>query len=194
MILLVYLISFAALVSQKSSIGYLGIILPYWSLLIAVPLKEKFNPKKIISITLTILIILYILSNIFITFNLLSASKDYNYQIIEDTAQKYIPNGTVVAGDTAYWMLLHNYYTYYDFFNLVNNSNLDYNLDPSSFKKLNVSYILYDRFWANRTTTKFKEFLNNNCTLIAEVPKNSSLNVLSPNGEFTPIKIYKINK
>ena len=188
-ILLVYLVSFTVFISQKNSIWYLGIMLPYLSLLIAVPFKAKFNPKKIISITLTALLILCIVSNVFTISNIISTAKDYNYQLIEDTAHKYIPNGTVVAGDTAYWMLLHDSYTYYDFFNLVN-----YNLDPSTFKKLNVSYILYDKFWAGMNPTKFEEFLNNNCTLITEIPRNSSLGILSPNADFTPIKIYRINR
>ncbi len=187
-ILLTHLILFTVLISQKNEFWYLALILPYWSILLTLPLKGKFNPKKIISIVLTILIIVYILSNVFVIFNLISTAKNYNYELIEDTTQKCIPNGSVIAGDTAYWMLLHNYYIYYDFFNLTN-----YDINSSSFKRLNVSYILYDKFWADRSTPKFTEFLNENCTLISEIPKNSSLRIY-PNADFTPIKIYKINR
>lgn len=186
-ILSIYLISFTIIVSQKIAFWYLGIILPYLSLLIAIPFKERFYQKKNIYAILTVLIALYVISNIFTISNIFLISKDYDYQAIEYDVQKYVPNGTVIAGATSYWIPLHDSYSYYSSFAV----HANYNLSVSCFKKLNIKYILYDTSWASISTSQFKEYLHDNCTLIAEVSQNVSL---PPNLNVNSIKIYKINK
>ncbi len=69
--------------------------------------------------------------------------------------------------------------------------HVNYSLSFPSFKKLNISYILYDDSWESIITPQFREYLRDNCTPIAEISQNISL---PPNLESTSIKIYKINK
>lgn len=91
--LLVHLVFFSILISQKIAFWYLGIILPYWTLLLAIAFKEKFNSKNYTSIILAILLVLYVLSNVFIISNIFLSTKDYDYRSIEYDTQKYIPTG-----------------------------------------------------------------------------------------------------
>lgn len=185
-IILVHLVSVTILVSQKLAFWYLGAILPYWALLIAIPFKEKFNQKKYISTILTIVLALYLISNIFTISNIFLITKEYDYQSIEHEVQKYIPNESVIVGTTAFWIPLHTSHTYYTSFSV----HAHYNLSISSFKKLKVNYILYDDSWASVSTPKFKEYLRDNCTLITEIHQNLSL---PPDLDVSSIKIYRIN-
>ncbi|KAF5053447.1 Dolichyl-phosphate-mannose-protein mannosyltransferase [anaerobic digester metagenome] len=186
-VLLVHLILFAVLVSQKYATWYLGIILPYWSILITLPFKGRFNYRKSSQTVIIILITLTLITNTFGILSILYTNDGYNYQSVPVAVQKYIPNGSVVVGATPYWITLHKNYTYYDY----------RYLDASDFKKLNVKYILYDNRWNYMLHNSYymkdchispdtTAFLSNNCTLIGEIPYSHSIT-------FGPIKVYKVN-
>lgn len=179
-----------ALIDQKMSYWYFTIILPYWSLIIAIIFNNKIEFKKGIRIFISILILsLLFLNCIWIT-NALYESKNIENNAIEYEVQKFVPNGSVVSGDPTLWLSLHENYIYYD----------EYMLDPSYYKRLHtppenlsflgfksagVQYFLYDAGCEiNSNSFTNAEFLKNNCTLIGEIPYN-------PNIGFR-IKIYKI--
>lgn len=66
----------------------------------------------------------------------------------------------------------------------------NYSLKLSSIEKLNISYILDDGSWTKLNTSN-KQFIQDNCTLIAYIPQNLTL---PPYYGYSNIKIYKINK
>ncbi len=179
-VLITNIILLTVIVSQKDAYWYLGILLPYWSILIALPvqnakLKLKIR-KNLISTIFLFLILGYVLINCYAISHILLTTTNNNYKEIEFEVQKYIPEGSVVAGEPADWFSLQEHYKFYD----------RYQLGPDSFKKVNVGYILYDNYWENENDPTINNFLNENCTLIAEIPKNGNIGL-------SPIKIYKIN-
>ena len=176
-VLSVHLVLFAVIVVQKYSAWYFGIILPYWSILIALLFKGRFNYKKSIQNGIMVLLIAYVVINTFGILNIFVTTGNYNPHSIQYEVPQYIPNGSVVVGDATFWLDLHDNYTYYDY------------RPNSSFKEPDVQYILYDDYWATHQNSTdhadIKEFLDNKCTLITEIPKN-------PNIKISPIKIYKV--
>lgn len=186
-VLAVHVILLAVLVSQKYAIWYFGIILPYWFIFISLIFKVRFNYNKSLRTIITVFLVTILLINTFGVFNIIYSTKNYDYQTVQPEIQGYIPNGSIVIGDPEYWVTLHNNYTYYDY-HYMNNSDLS---------KLKGSYILYDRFWNYSVHDKyylsfgqiFAEtpiFLEDNCTLIGEIPVNPSI-------KLSPVYIYKVN-
>lgn len=175
-IILLQIFLFAILVSRKSY-WYLGIILPFWTILIASPffnlnLKHKLTLKKVLAV---LLIIGYISLSFYGIYNLINLNKGYNYREIENEINQYIPQGSTILGPGDYWINLHDKYKYYDF----------RRFPPEAVRQYHIQYILYDSSWISEDTLNFKTFLNQNCTLIGEI-KNSNI-------ELGPIKIYKVN-
>lgn len=176
-ILAVHVFLFAFLISQKYATWYLGIILPYFSILIALPSLWGLNHKKGIQTSIIVVLCLFIAINALGLVNILYTTNDRSYQAIYYDVEKYVPNGSIVLGDPALWVTLHDNYSYYDY----------HNLSVSTSKKVGVEYLLVDNYWAiNESYTCFKGFLKNNCTLIGEIPY--SINVKSG-----PIEIYRVN-
>jgi 4-amino-4-deoxy-L-arabinose transferase-like glycosyltransferase len=183
-ILLTHLILLTVVVSDKLNFWYLTMILPYWMILIVLPFKNKINfkDKGLKSTFLKLLLITFLIANSFGIYHILSTSNGYNYLQIENEVQKYIPEGSVVVGEPAYWIALQNKYIYYDHYG----ANLTY------FDEWNVQYILYDYYWNNSdlnsdTAISIKEYIKQNTTLIGTIP-------YSPDLGLGPIKIYKVNK
>lgn len=179
-VLITNVILLTLIVSQKLAYWYFVLFLPYWAILISLPFKDvklRFNGRENLRSTIYLLLILVYLSiNCYAISNIISTTTNYNYEEIELQVQKYIPEGSIVAGEPADWFSMEGYYQFYD----------RYQLNPDSLKNLNVSYILYDEYWKNQSDSTITEFLNENCTLIAEIPKVNSI-------ALSPIKIYKIN-
>ena len=184
-ILLTHITLLAVVVVIKLNFWYLSMILPYWSILIVLPFKNKINLLKDRSIKSTFLkltLITFLIINFFGIFVIFATSTHYNYLQIEEEVQKYIPEGSVVVGDPTYWIALNGKYTYYDH----TGANL------TNFKEWNVEYLLYDGHW-NTTNPKdenqiaIKKFIKANTTLIGVI-KNSQ------DPGIGTINVYKIIK
>ena len=177
-VLSVHLVLFMILVSQKQAIWYLGIIIPYLSILLVLPFEDRFNNENI-KVFLTFFLVITVFMGSFGIFNGLYQNKDYNTQTMQSEIQGYVPTGSVIIGDPQYWITFHNNYTCYD-----------YHFMPSfDFKKGN--YVLYDNSWDYVFYTSFNpilidtpRFLRNNCTLVGKIPSNRNIG---------PILIYRIN-
>lgn len=185
-VIFTHLSLFALIVSLKVSYWYFGIILPYWMIILALPLKN-FNIKNIKNFKSNlylIVLVIFLIINIYCIANILALSEDYNYRKIEQEVEKYIPKGSVIVGEPGYWITLHEDYNYY--------SSIGSN--TSAFIEWDVDYILYDRFWENNdveneTQIMIKKFINENCTLIAIIPNSKSILIW-----VGPIKVYKVKK
>lgn len=177
LIILIQIAFFALIISRKSSYWYLGIMLPFWSILLASPfngidIKQKIPLKPILAI---LLIIGYISLGFYGIYHLLDTSKDYKYRVIESIVHNYIPKGSTIIGPGDYWINLQKNYTYYDF----------RRFQPDAVKEYHVNYILYDRSWRGNDEMDFKSFIKENCTFIGEI-RNSNV-------DLSPILIYRVN-
>ena len=166
---------------------YLGLIAPYFSILIALTLKDKItlqlNKKGVCSVFILVLWIALIIGNCIFIDNFLEKTKDYDYYSIGSEVEKYIPAGSVVMGDHNYWIALHDKYRYY--------GRETGNKTSSMLVDLNIQYILFDNYWGNgniwTSEDKYIEnYVNQNCTLIGVIPANDS------NG-FVMTEIYRVN-
>ncbi len=166
------------LVSHKWEI-YLGFIVPYLSIIIALTFKDKMkfeiNKKGMMSVIIIVFGILLIIGNFIAIYNVLLAGEDYYYQAIEHEIQNHIPQGSVVVGDRKFWMALQNDYKYYG----------SETMNTTGIADLNVEYILFTDFWASRDGTMVN-FVTHNCTLIAEIPHCHTFGIGT-------VKVYKVN-
>nr|WP_319374971.1 glycosyltransferase family 39 protein [uncultured Methanobacterium sp.] len=179
--LMVNIAVLAVLVYHKYFI-YLGIIIPYLSIIIALTLKDKLklkiNKKGIISCITIVLWLMMIMGNCIFLTSFLEKTKDYNYMEIEYEVQKYIPPGSVVVGDHNYWIALHDEYQYYGRENV--------NKTREMMMDLKAEYLLFDNTWAIEDDS-IENFINQNCTLIAEIPGNDTAG-------FGITKVYQIKR
>ncbi|NYB52727.1 MAG: glycosyltransferase family 39 protein [Methanobacteriaceae archaeon] len=191
-LLLVLIVSigvFSILVYHKYFI-YLGIIMPYLSILLSLTFNHKitFKPdrKSINSIVLIFLWVVLIVGNCIFLNNFLEKTKNYDYEAIKEEVQKYIPPGSVVIGDRNYWIALQEEYRYYGCDISYGEGSYQYKIKTTDMlTDLKVEYILFDReVWASEDKY-IENFLNQNCTLIGEIPANDT------NG-YGFIKIYRI--
>ena len=97
---------------------------------------------------------------------------------IEYEVQKYIPPGSVVVGDHTYWIALHDEYKYYGRENV--------NKTREMMMDLKAEYLLFDNTWAIEDDS-IESFINQNCTLIAEIPGNDTAG-------FGITKVYQIKR
>lgn len=167
-ILIVNFVVLSALLYRKYFI-YLGIIMPYFSILIALTFKDKIhlemNKKGILSISILVLWLVLIIGNCMLLDNFLEKTKDYNYMEIKEEVQKYIPPGSIVVGNHNYWIALHDKYNYYGLERFqINTSDM--------LKDLKAEYILFEDLWADDEATV--NFVNQNCTLVAVIPANDT--------------------
>lgn len=183
-ILLTHITLFALIVANKLNYWYLGIILPYWMILILLPFKNinLFRNNGLKLNFLKILLIIFLFVNFMGIYHMIPISSNYNYLEIEYEVQKYIPEGSVVVGEPAYWIALTNKYTYYD----------HYGPNITNYDDWKVQYILYDYYWNNSdlnssSAISIKNFIKQNTTLVGIIP-------YSPNLGLGPIKVYKVNK
>jgi 4-amino-4-deoxy-L-arabinose transferase-like glycosyltransferase len=172
---------FSVLVYHKFFI-YIGLIIPYLSIIMALTLKDKIkfkiNKKGIMSgITIVLWLMLIVGNCIFLT-SFLEKTKDYNYMEIEYEVQKYIPSGSVVVGDHNYWIALHDKYQY------CGRENV--NKTREMMMDLKAEYLLFDNTWAIEDDS-IENFINQNCTLIAEIPGNDTAG-------FGITKVYQIKR
>ena len=182
-ILLTHLILFTVVVNMKLNYWYLGIILPYWMILIVLPFKNKINllkDRSIKSTFLKVLFVTFLIVNFFGIYYILANSNDYNYLQIEEEVQKYIPEGSVVVGEPAYWIALNGKYTYYD----------HYGANVTNFREWGVDYLLYDSYWENfnkksKNEIAIRKFIKQNTTLVGIIP-------YGPNIGLGPIKVYRV--
>lgn len=128
-------------------------------------IKFKMNKKGIMSYILIVLWLMLIMGNCIFLTSFLEKTKDYDYMEIEYEVQKYIPLGSVVVGDHNYWIALHDKYKYYGREN-VNKTN-------EMMMDLKAEYLLFDKTWAIEDD-HIENFINQNCTLIAEIPGNDT--------------------
>lgn len=171
---------------------YLGLTLPYLSILITLTIKDKIkfqiNKEGIISVIIVILWVTLIIGNFIFIATFLEKKKDYDYIAIEQEVHKYIPSGCVVVGDHNYWMALQNDYKYYGRERVYGSQKFQQNQikTENMLADLNVDYILFDDLWAY-DDDYIMNFVNQNCTLISEIPSNYT------NG-FGIVKVYKVKK
>ena len=172
---------FAVMVYHKYFI-YLGIIIPYLSIIMALTLKDKIhlkmNKKGILSCFTIVLWLMLIMSNCIFLTSFLEKTKNYDYMEIEYEVQKYIPPGSVVVGDHNYWIALHDEYRYYGRENV--------NKTREMMRDLKAEYLLFDSTWAIEDDS-IESFINQNCTLIAEIPGNDTAG-------FGITKVYQIKR
>ncbi|KAF5058790.1 Dolichyl-phosphate-mannose-protein mannosyltransferase [anaerobic digester metagenome] len=191
-VLIVSLGVLSVLVYHKYLI-YLGLILPYLFLLIALTLKDKLrlhlNKKGIWSVFIVFLWITLIVGNCIFINNFLEKNKDYNYYSIEYEVEKYIPAGSVVMGDHNYWMALYDKYTYYGCEIRFGEGSHQYKTKTNDMvMDLKPEYILFDEIvWSSEEDKYIENFVKQNCTLIAVIPANDS------NG-FGMTEIYRVKK
>ena len=191
MILGVHLVLLTVLVSQKDAPEYLGLVLPYLSILMSLPFKFKITYNKLIKPIVIVLFSAFIFLNALGFINVFNINSYYNYQDVNSAVEYYIPNGSVVVGYTDYWVTLHNNYTFYSYLTLT----------IADFKRLKVKYIMYDQYLTIHSRPKVDKeirqfldtdfsglhsYLKRNCTLVGEIPHNTNIT-------YSPIKIYKIN-
>ena len=169
----------AVLVNHKYFI-YLGIIIPYLSILMALTLKDKIhlklNKKGILSGFTIILWLMLIMGNCIFLTSFLEKTKNYDYMEIEYEVQKYIPPGSVVVGDHNYWIALHDEYRYYGRENVNKTSEM--------MRDLKVQYLLFDNTWAIEDDY-IETFVNKSCIQVGEIPSNDT------SGHGT-IEVYKV--
>jgi len=180
-VLMVNIGVFAVLVYHKFFI-YLGLTIPYLSIIMALTLKNKIkfkmNRRSIMSVIIIVLWFMLIVGNCIFIISFLEKTKDYDYMRIEYEVQKYIPHGSIVVGDHNYWIALHDKYKYYGREN-VNKTN-------EMMMDLRAEYILYDNIWAMEDDY-IEIFINQNCTLIAEIPSNDTAG-------FGITKVYQVKR
>ncbi|MFA0833726.1 MAG: ArnT family glycosyltransferase [Methanobacterium formicicum] len=171
----------AVLVNHKYFI-YLGIIIPYLSIIMALTLKDKIhlkmNKKGILFGFTIVLWLMIIMGNCIFLTSFLEKTKNYDYMEIEYEVQKYIPPGSVVVGDHTYWIALHDEYKYYGRENV--------NKTREMMMNLKAEYLLFDNTWAIEDDS-IESFINQNCTLIAEIPGNDTAG-------FGITKVYQIKR
>lgn len=178
MVLMVNLGVLTVLVSHKWEI-YLGFIVPYLSILIALAFKEKMkfeiNKKGIISVIIIVSGVLLLIGNFIALYNVLAASEDYDYQVIGHEIQNHIPQGSVVVGDRKFWMALQKDYKYYG----------SETMNITGIVDLQVEYILFTDYWASGDGNMVN-FVIQNCTPIAEIPESHTFGIGT-------VKVYKVN-
>ncbi|WP_321422158.1 glycosyltransferase family 39 protein [uncultured Methanobacterium sp.] len=172
---------------------YLGLLLPYLFILIALTLKDnvrlQFNKKGAMSVFIIVLWVILIVGNCILINNFLEENKDYDYYSNEHEIEKYIPAGSVVMGNHNYWIALHDKYTYYGYEIRFGEGFHQYKTKINDMLiNLKPEYILFDEsVWSSEEDKSMEDFVNQNCTLIAVVPANDIK-------EHRIIKIYQINK
>ncbi|KAF5058791.1 Dolichyl-phosphate-mannose-protein mannosyltransferase [anaerobic digester metagenome] len=180
-VLMVNIAVFSVLVYHKYFI-YLGLTIPYLSIIMAVTLKDKINfkmnKKGVMSVIIICSWIMLIMGNCIFLTSFLEKTKDYNYMGIEYEVQKYIPPGSVVVGDHNYWIALHDEYKYYGRENVNKTSEM--------MMDLKAEYLLFDNTWAIEDD-HIENFIYQNCTQVGEIPSNDT------NG-YRTIKVCKVKK
>lgn len=166
------------LVSNKSAVQYLSILLPYWLILIAAifypinfknTFKNFFHRKYLKSSFLISFLTFFIIFNFgAVTYSIYS-NVNYDYYDVEVEVSNYIPPGSSVVGDGNYYLALSKSYNYNEYPILM---------------ILKPDYVLFNNFNKDNLTLENKTFLIKNYKEIGIIPGNKNI-------YNSPIIIYK---
>lgn len=179
-----YLVMFTILVNQKIW-WYLGIILPYLSILMASFLVEKNSMLRIFKIVVAVF---FLMNIVHISFSLYT-TRDYNYYGTISQIKEIIPEGSTVIGPSELWIGMPEY-RFYDY--VVIPMRMKDEKFSGILENLAPDYIIIDNNLKSSTyMDDFKkelfDFLNTSSYEVSSISYRSSLS------SETPLEIYRID-